>query len=330
MKMWEPSAAAVEQSQVTQFIKRLESKLGISFAGFHDFYDWTVREPESFWAEIWSFCEIKAAVPYEQVLSDADKMPGAKWFPGARLNFAENLLRFRDDHDAIVAWNEFGRHRVMSYRELYEQVARLSDALRNFGIKPGDKVAAYIPNIPEAMVCMLAVTAVGGVWSSCSPDFSVQGVLDRFSQISPRVLITADACFYKGEQRDCLQKVSKICAKLPTVEKVLIVPYVSRQPAISSVANATLLNDFIGEDQRRVAESEREIEFEQLPPDHPVYVLYSSGTTGPPKCIVHGAIGMLAEHFKEHSLDTDLRRDDKFFYATTCGWMMWNCSAQRF
>jgi acetoacetyl-CoA synthetase len=254
----------------------------------------------------------------EIILKDGDKMPGAQWFPEARLNFAQNLLRRRDDAQAIVFWGEEQVRRSLTYAELYAHVSRLAQALRVLGVEAGDRVAGFMPNMPETVIAMLATASVGAIWSSCSPDFGVRGVLDRFGQIGPKVLFSADGYYYNGKAHDCLEKLQDILAELPTLRQLVIVPYTRQQPALEALPGARMLADFIA------PYSPGDIEFAQLPFAHPLYILYSSGTTGVPKCIIHGAGGTLLQHLKEHVLHTDVKPGDRVFYFTTCGWMMWN------
>jgi acetoacetyl-CoA synthetase len=245
-------------------------------------------------------------------------MPGAEFFPDARLNFAENLLRRRDERDALVFQGEGRVRRRMTFRELYDAVSRMAQAFRAAGLAPGDRVGGYVPNVPEAIVAALAAHCIGAVWSSCSPDFGVQGVLDRFGQIEPRLLVSADGYFFRGEAHDSLDKLREVVRALPSVERVVVIPYTREAPPLEGLDRAIPWADFVD------PFTPRDIRFEQLPFDHPVYILYSSGTTGAPKCIVHGAGGTLLQHLKEHRLHCDIRPDDRVFYFTTCGWMMWN------
>ena len=316
--LWTPSLEHVEQANLTAFMREVGKTWQREFADYDDLHRWSVDKPGEFWASIWSFCDVIASERGEAVVEDIEKMPGARWFPHAKLNFAENVLRRRDDHAAIVFRGENQVVARMTYKELYEQVSQLSQALRAMGIKQGDRVAAFVPNMPQTMVCALAVASIGAIWSSCSPDFGVQGVLDRFGQIEPVLLISADGYFYNGKIHDSLDKVKQIARALPSVENILVIPYTRKSPALDDIPNAKLLDEAMN------VYTPQDIEFEQLPFDHPLYVLYSSGTTGVPKCIVHGVGGTLLQHLKEQRLHSNLKPEDRLFYFTTCGWMMWN------
>lgn len=303
------------------------------FTSYNDLYRWSVLHPEEFWPLMWRFAGFIAETaektgteqkePWTEVVRGLDRMAppdhdlGPRWFIGARLNFAENLLRYRDDRGAIIAWNETGRQRALSYKQLHDEVSRVAGALRTRGIRKGDRVVGFMPNIPEAVIAMLATASIGAVWSSCSPDFGVQGVLDRFGQIDPRILFCADSYTYAGKRIDCLPRVADVVGSLDSLEQVVVVPYGDRQPGISGIPRAILWTEFAASDPG-------DIQYEQVPFDHPLYILYSSGTTGLPKCMVHGAGGTLLQHYKELMLHTDLKRDDRVFYFTTLGWMMWN------
>jgi acetoacetyl-CoA synthetase len=246
-----------------------------------------------------------------------DPLLGPRWFVGSRLNFAENLLRYRDDHEALVAWNERGFQRRMSYAELHDQVARVAAGLRDAGVRRGDRVAGFMPNIPETVIAMLAATSIGAIWSSCSPDFGVGGVLDRFGQVQPRVLFCAESYLYGGREIDCLERVREIAARIPEIERVVVVPYLHGRPDLSGIRGAVAWSDFASDGNSALA-------FEHVDFDAPLYVMYSSGTTGLPKCMVHGVGGTLIQHLKELALLNDIAREDRVFYFTTCGWMMWN------
>ena len=316
--LWSPSEEKIKNSNMYRFMNYINDKYSQSFTDYDPLYQWSIDNVPDFWESIWDFTEVKASKKYDQVIDDEKKMPGAKWFEGARLNFAENLLRFRDDNVALIFKGEGQPIRKMTYAELYDEVAKVAKSLRELGVKPGDRVVGFIPNMPEAIIAMLAAVSVGAVWSSCSPDFGKKGVLDRFGQIKPKVLFTADGYFFKGKKFDSLGSVNDILEELPEVGKVVVVPYINQNPDVSSVSNAVLFDDF------KSSESNLEIDFEQLPFDHPLYIMYSSGTTGLPKCMVQSAGGILVHHLKELVLHTDLKREDVIFYFSTCGWMMWN------
>jgi len=316
--VWQPSAAAIAACNMTAFMRAAARKYGASLPDYAALHAWSVTAPEQFNRLLWDFCGVVAERQGDVALEHADRMPGARWFPQARLNFAENLLRRRDAETAIVFWGEDRVKSSVTYAELYHEVSRLAQALRASGIKPGDRVAAYMPNLPGTIIAMLAATSIGAIWSSCSPDFGVQGVLDRFSQIEPRILFSAEGYFYNGKTIDVLPRLAQIAAALPSVEKVIVVPYTQRAPAIGAVPRAVDVHTFMAPYRART------IEFAQLPFNHPLYIMFSSGTTGVPKCIVHGAGGTLLQHLKEQAMHADLKRGDRLFYFTTCGWMMWN------
>ena len=314
--LWQPTPEQVALASITRFTQEVESQWGRTFRDYRTLHDWSVKQPEEFWISVWDFCGILAATRGKRVLERLSAVPGTRFFPDARLNFARNLLHRRDDGLAICFRSEDRVERSLTYVELYLQVAEIARGLQNAGIEPGDRVCAYMPNMPETVIAMLATTAIGAIWSSCSPDFGVQGVLDRFGQIEPRILFSADGYYYNGKQHDSLAKLAEIREGLPSVEKVVVAPLVVSQPMIGAVRDAVLWHDFsINADN---------VEFVDLPFNHPLYILYSSGTTGVPKCIVHGAGGSLLQHLKEHRLHVDLYPGDRFFYFTTCGWMMWN------
>ncbi len=296
----------------------INNKYSLNLADYDSLYQWSIENIPDFWESMWEFGEIKASKPFDQVVDDPGKMPGARWFSGARLNFAENLLRYRDDQRAIIFKGEHQDSIKISYAALYDEVARMAISLRDAGVQPGDRVAGFMPNLPETIIAMLAATSIGATWSSCSPDFGIKGVLDRFSQIKPKVLFTADGYFFKGKRFDSLERISNIIKELPSIEKVVVVPYTSQHPNIDIIPNSILYRNF------RSSQTGLEIQFEQLPFDHPLYIMYSSGTIGLPKCMVQGAGGILIHHMKELILHTDLKREDTIFYFTTCGWMMWN------
>ncbi|MEX2177540.1 MAG: acetoacetate--CoA ligase [Gemmatimonadaceae bacterium] len=320
--LWSPTNAQIQAANLTRFMRE------VGGSDFETLHRWSVERREEFWVALWKFADVIADAragrePWDEVLVGRDRMAppdpdvGPRWFSGARLNFAENLLRRRDDHPALVFWNELGRQRSVSYRDLSRDVARVAAALRGIGIGPGDRVAAFMPNMAETAIAMLAAASLGAIWSSCSPDFGASGVLDRFGQIQPRVLFCASSYRYGGREIDCLARVREIVLKIPQIERVVVVPYLAPGD-LSGIRGAVAWDDFAAMPSRDAPE------FTRLPFDHPLYIMYSSGTTGLPKCMVHGAGGTLLQHRKEHLLHCDLTAADRLFYFTTCGWMMWN------
>ena len=315
--LWSPSRGRIAQANVTRFIDALNAAYKLKLRGYGDLYEWSIDNLEEFWDAVWQYGRV-IGDRGKRTLVDPDKMPGARFFPDAKLNFAENLLRRRDEGDAIVFWGEDKGKRRLSHRVLHDMVSRWQQALVAAGVKEGDRVAAFMPNMPETVIAMLATSSLGATFSSCSPDFGVQGVLDRFGQIEPRVLVCCDGYFYNGKTIDTLPRIAEIMKSLPSVQKVVVVPYVSERPDASRVPRAVALEDFIGHFHAK------DIAYRRVPFNHPLYILYSSGTTGVPKAIVHGTGGVLLMHLKEHLLHCDIKRGDRVFYFTTCGWMMWN------
>ena len=313
--VWTPSEERVNSSQLKKYLDATAERIGRPMDSYADLYDWSVTHVADFWESIWNEARIIHSEPYRQVLL-GEKMFKASFFDGARLNFAENLLRYRDDYVAIIHWQENASPTRLTYKQLYRHVAACAHGLRALGVEKGDRIAGFLPNMPEAVIAMLATTSLGAVWSSCSPDFGLKGVLDRFGQIEPKVLFTADGYRYGGKEFDSLGLVSQIATQVKSIAQIVVVPRIQESPP--RVSGKSVLWSHL------VSNPTDEITFEQVPFNHPVYIMYSSGTTGKPKCIVHGGGGTLLQHYKEHVLHTDLRREDVLMYFTTCGWMMWN------
>ncbi|MGQ0793369.1 MAG: acetoacetate--CoA ligase [Deltaproteobacteria bacterium] len=315
--LWAPSEERCRSANITRFIAYVNRRYGLALGGYDDIHSWSVGNIPDFWEAVWEFTGVRASQMYESVAEGLDKMPGTRWFLGAKLNFAENLLRHRDEKTALIFRNEAGASKRVSYAELYRRTAALAKSLRSAGVAKGDRVVGFMPNIIETVVAMLSATSIGALWSSCSPDFGVKGALDRFGQIKPKILFTADGYRFKGRKFDSLEQIAGLVSQLPSIEKVVVVPYIEPSPDISRIEKSILYGDF-------AAEEAHEIEFAALPFEHPVYIMYSSGTTGLPKCMVQSAGGVLINHLKELTLHADLKAGDRIFYYTTCGWMMWN------
>jgi acetoacetyl-CoA synthetase len=318
LPIWTPSADRIDRANLTAFMNNAQARWGRRFADYGALHAWSIDHPEEFWRSIWEYGEVCGESG--DVVLDGSGMRNVRWFPDAYLNYAENLLRHRGDGDALVFWGENKVRRRLSRDELYMAVARLAAAMRAQGVVAGDRVAAYMPNMPETIVVMLASASIGAVFTSASPDFGVQGVLDRFGQVKPKLLFVADGYFYNGKTIDCLARVAQIATQLPSVEAVVVTCYASDgRAALGTIRGGIAMDEFVGPYAARTS-----IEFERRPFAHPLFIMYSSGTTGVPKCIVHGAGGVLLQHIKEHRLQGDLQLGDRLFYFTTCGWMMWN------
>ena len=329
--LWRPSPERISTTRLTAFVRYLEATERRSLTDYSDLHRWSVQSPADFWRHVWTFCGV-VGQRGTGAIDSPDQLPGARFFPDSRLNFTENLLRRRDESPAIIATTEHGRNRELTFATLSRQVAQGARALRRAGVGPGDRVCGVVPNVPEAVVAALSTAAIGAAWSSCSPDFGVDGIVDRFGQISPSVLVAADGYSYGGRYFDCREKLIEAVRKIGTLKQIVlfsmdadpsVVPALGLMrgsrawSAFSPAIKTTAWDEWLSRE-------ESEIEFEPFEFNHPLYILFSSGTTGAPKCIVHGAGGTLVEHLKEHQLQTDIRSSDRVFYSTTCGWMMWN------
>ena len=316
--LWQPSPGWAKATNLMRFAAQAAQRWNRRLDTMAEIHAWSVEQLEEFWLSVWEWGGVIAEIRGETVLRDGAKMPGAQFFPAARFNFAENLLRRRDAGEALVFRGEDKVQRRLSHAELYDRVSRLAQALKSDGVGPGDRVAGYIPNMPEAIVGMLATSSLGAMWSSCSPDFGVKGVLDRFGQIAPKVLILADGYYYGGKSFNCLEKAREIAAGLPSLRRMVVVPYTRTDPSLEALPLARSFDAYTA------PFAATDIQFARLEFGHPLYVMYSSGTTGVPKCIVHGAGGTLLKHIVEQQFHCDVRPGDRLFYFTTCGWMMWN------
>ena len=316
--LWVPSEGRKRDANITRFMHEINTRHGLNLQSYPELYQWSIEYIPDFWAAMWDFAEIRASQPFDQVIEDLRKFPGANWFPGARLNFAENLLRYRDDQLAFIFHGETQISKHMTYAELTDAVARLANSLREVGVGVGDRVVGYMPNLIETTVAMLAATSLGATWSSCATDIGPGAAIERLGQVEPKVMITADGYFYKGKVFDTLDHAAEVARGIPSLKKVIIVSYTRERPDISQVPDAIHYEDFLSK------EDPLEMKFEQLPFDHPLYIMFSSGTTGKPKCMVQGAGGVLINHLKELILHTDLKRTDRIMYITSCSWMMWN------
>ncbi|WP_423063697.1 acetoacetate--CoA ligase [Candidiatus Paracoxiella cheracis] len=315
--VWEPSSEASSQSSMAAFIQYVNLHHHQQIGSYSRLYQWSIDYPSLFWASIADFCKLITSQPPDGIKVPSNKMQHTQWFTGAKLNFAENLLRRRDEHLAIIFASERGDYRTLTYNQLFSEVTALSNHLRSLGVKSGDRIAGFLPNLPETVIAMLAATSIGAVWSSCSSDFGLQGLLDRFGQIEPTILFAVDGHTYKGKAFHHIEKIKNLQETLPTLKQTIVVPYLNKTPDISSLKNTQLYSDCLNQ-------STNNFSFEQLPFDHPGYIMYSSGTTGKPKCMVHGAGRTLLQHLKELILHTNLNSKDRIFFNTTCGWMMWN------
>jgi acetoacetyl-CoA synthetase len=318
LPIWAPGPARVQGTNLHRFTAFAENQNGLKFPTYADLHRWSLEQPEFFWRNLVNFSQVRGSAWGEVIRTNGNGMSGTQWFPNARFNFAENLLSRKDETDAIIFWSEDKIRKKMSWADLHNDVGNLAAALRDFGIKPGDRIAAVMANVPETIVWFLATASIGAIWSSCSPDFGVDGIVDRFGQIEPRILVCNDGYLYNGKHHDCRKKIEAAISRIPSIETCIIVPYPNTNLDIKGMEECESVDSFCA--PRKVTSAA----FQQFPFSHPLYILYSSGTTGRPKCIVHSAGGALLTHVKEHQLHCDISPGDKVFYFTTCGWMMWN------
>jgi acetoacetyl-CoA synthetase len=316
--LWEPSPDAVERATMTRYMRWLAAERNLRLDAYRPLWEWSVTELEEFWASIWDFFEVQASSPYAAVLPERT-MPGARWFEGADLSYAQHIFRGRRDADAAIVFaSELRDLDRLTWAEVREQVAQAAAGLRELGVERGDRVVAYLPNVPEAVIGFLAAASIGAVWSSCSPDFGARSVIDRFAQIEPKVLLCVDGYRYGGKDFDRTEVIAGLVRELPTLERTVVLPYLSPEPDLSTLDDAIAWRELLA------AGEGAELRFEQVPFDHPLWVLYSSGTTGLPKAIVQGHGGILLEHLKKLNLHVDAQEGDRVFWLTTTGWMMWN------